>query len=99
MTATTPGSFSCRTSFPTRRTPNRVGRVRMKGLIPLLAGAVLALSSAAAAGAAQLAKLVGGRIAGSPVSCIDTRYRLFNGGMQVIDGVGVVYDAGETVFV
>jgi hypothetical protein len=78
----------------------------MKGFWLALA-IVAALSPAAASasnpiarqGEAKLAKLIDGRTAGQPVGCIDTPYRLAGGGMQVIDGVGVVYDAGKTIFV
>lgn len=58
-----------------------------------------AKSTADEQGEAKLAKLLRGRTAGAPVSCIETPYRMSGGGLQVIDGVGIVYDAGKTVFV
>ena len=58
-----------------------------------------AKSITAKQGEAKLAKLLQGRTAGAPVSCIDTPYRIGGGGLQVIEGVGVVYDAGKKIFV
>ena len=58
-----------------------------------------AKSASARQGEAKLAKLLRGRAAGTPTHCIETPYRLADGGLQAIDGVGVVYDAGKTVFV
>ena len=58
-----------------------------------------AKDTAAGQGEAKLAKLLDGRAAGTPTSCIDTPYRMAGGGLQVIDGVGLVYDAGKTVYV
>jgi hypothetical protein len=78
----------------------------MNASVLFLGSVALAVSPAAgsakstsAQGEAKLAKLLHGRTAGTPTSCIDTPYRLADGGLQVIDGVGVVYDAGKTVFV
>ena len=65
----------------------------------LLSGPTSARSAIVQQGEAKLAKLIDGRTAQQPVSCVDTPYRLSGGGLQVIDGVGVVYDAGKTVFV
>lgn len=72
----------------------------------LLGALALAVSSAvgsangaaAGEGEAKLTKLLHGRAAGTPTPCIDTRYRMAGGGLQVIDGVGLVYDAGKTVY-
>jgi len=60
------------------------------------------LEAKAAAPAAQtkgelrLAKLLQGRVAGQPVSCIPTQPR---DRMQVIDGTAYVYGAGNTIYV
>jgi hypothetical protein len=67
--------------------------------LALSPGAGSAKNASAQQGEAKLAKLLHGRAAGTPTGCIDTPYRLAEGGLQVIDGVGVVYDAGKTVFV
>lgn len=79
----------------------------MRRFTLILGGAALALGpcagsandTIAAQGQAKLAKLLGSRTAGTPVSCIDTPFRMSGGGLQVIDEVGVVYDAGDSVFV
>ena len=74
--------------------------------IATLALAAAALASAfsasaatdtiAAKGEARLAKLIAGRTAGSPVSCIST---LDSSRLQVIDQTALVYDAGSTIYV
>jgi hypothetical protein len=69
-----------------------------------MAGAALALAGPAAAsgsgnnerGEARLARMLEGRTAGPPVSCIST---MGSDKMEVIDGVAVVYDAGKTIYV
>ena len=77
----------------------------MKALATILSGAALALAATAAAasgtggnpaGEARLARMLEGRTAGEPVSCIDTAR---SNKMEVIDGVAVVYDAGKTIYV
>jgi hypothetical protein len=75
----------------------------MKILTTLLAGAALALTGTAASaetlaekGEAKLARMIEGRTAGQPVSCITTPR---SNKLQVIEHVGVVYDAGDTVYV
>jgi hypothetical protein len=77
----------------------------MKVLPTILAGATLALTATAAvaagsghnpAGEARLARMLEGRTAGEPVSCINT---VRSDKMEVIDGVAVVYDAGKTIYV
>ena len=75
----------------------------MRVLAPLLAGLALALAPAAAQadtpaerGEARLARMIEGRVAGEPVNCIST-FR--NNELQVIDHVGLVYDAGDTIYV
>jgi hypothetical protein len=77
----------------------------MKTLIALLAGATLALTGATAATAkqtraekseAQLARMLEGRIAGEPVNCISA---LRNNKIRVIEHVGIVYEAGDTIYV
>jgi hypothetical protein len=47
-------------------------------------------------GEARLARMLAGRTAGAPVSCITTTR---SNKMEVIDGVAVVYDAGKTIYV
>ena len=47
-------------------------------------------------GEARLASLLEGRVAGEPQSCIST-FR--SNGIRVIPYVGVIYDAGDTVYV
>ena len=76
----------------------------MKTLATILAGAALALTGAAAAsaetlaekGEARLAKMLEGRTAGEPVSCISM---MRSNDLQVIEYVGLVYKAGDTVYV
>ena len=76
----------------------------MTRLAMILAGAALALTGASAAtaetlaekGEARLARMLEGRTAGEPVGCITT---LRSSKLQVIDEVGLVYDAGETIYV
>lgn len=77
----------------------------MKTLATLFAGAALALTASGPAFAetraekseARLAKLLEGRTAGEPVSCINTLRSSTD--LQVMDYIGVVYDAGDTVYV
>ena len=75
----------------------------MKTLATLLAGAALAVTGASAVLAkspeqneAKLARLLEGRTAGEPVSCISA---LNSNRMEVIEHVGIVYDAGDTIYV
>jgi hypothetical protein len=75
----------------------------MKNLPSILAGAAMALAATAATasptsdqGEARLARMLEGRTAGQPVSCIDT---INPTKMQVIDEVALVYDAGKTIYV
>jgi hypothetical protein len=76
----------------------------MKRLALILAGAALALTGATAAakptlaekGEARLARMLEGRTAGEPVHCISA---LRNNRIQVIENVGIVYDAGDTIYV
>lgn len=49
-----------------------------------------------AKGEARLAKLLEGRVAGQPVSCIRT---LLRDRMQIIDGTAYVYGSGNTIYV
>jgi hypothetical protein len=80
------------------------GRMMMKVLASILAGAaVLAMGASAASaetlaekGEARLAKMLEGRTAGEPVSCITA---IRSNGLRVIEHVGVVYDAGKTIYV
>lgn len=75
----------------------------MKKLAAFLTGAALTLAGTAASAATvaqkgeeRLARLLEGRTAGEPVGCITT---MRSNGLKVIDEVGVVYDAGETIYV
>ena len=47
-------------------------------------------------GEQQLAKLIDGRVAGKPSSCIST---FSQGNLRVLDGTALVYDAGRTIWV
>ena len=76
----------------------------MKRLAAVLAGAALALTGTAVSastiaekGEERLARLLEGRTAGEPVSCITTMRG--SNKLRVIDEVGIVYDAGKTVYV
>ena len=76
----------------------------MKTLATILAGAALALAAGAPAyaetraekGEARLAKMLEGREAGQPVSCI-TPFR--SDAVRIIDHVGIVFDDGKTIYV
>ena len=75
----------------------------MKYLGSILAGIALAATPAmvsaqtpAEKGEARLAKMLEGRVAGDPVSCISA---LRGNRLNVIDHVGLVYDAGGTIYV
>jgi hypothetical protein len=75
----------------------------MKTIATILTATALALTGTAASaqtlaekGEARLSKMIEGRTAGDPVSCIaaprSTR-------LEVIEHVGLVYDAGKTIYV
>lgn len=75
----------------------------MKIFATILAGTALALSGAASAettlerGEAKLARMLEGRVvAGEPERCISA---VRSNRIEVIDQVGLVYDAGETIYV
>ena len=75
----------------------------MKTLVTLLAGAAIAFAGATSASAgraedneAKLARMLEGRTAGEPVSCISA---LRSTRIEVIEHVGIVYDAGATIYV
>jgi hypothetical protein len=78
----------------------------MKKLATILAGAALALSGTTVAtaqtttlaerGEAKLAQMLEGRTAGEPVSCINA---MRANQLQVIEHVGLVYRAGDTIYV
>ncbi|MXP42278.1 hypothetical protein GRI75_11570 [Altererythrobacter soli] len=75
----------------------------MMKLAAILASAALTLAGTAASaatvadrGEARLARMLEGRTAGEPVSCITA---MRGNKLQVIDEVGLVYDAGDTVYV
>lgn len=76
----------------------------MKTIATLLAGAALALTGATAVsaepaaqkGEARLARMLEGRVAGEPVNCISATR---SDDIEVIEHVGIVYDAGRTIYV
>jgi len=75
----------------------------MKKLAMILAGGALALTGAAASaetlaekGEARLARMLEGRVAGEPVNCISA---MRSNHIRVIEHVGIVYDAGDTIYV
>lgn len=74
-----------------------------KALAAILAATALTLSASAASaatraekGEARLARMIEGRVAGDPVSCIAT---MSGSRLEVIDHVGIAYDAGRTIYV
>jgi hypothetical protein len=75
----------------------------MRTLALILAGAAMALTGAAVSAAtpaekseATLAKMLEGRTPGEPVKCISA---LNSNRIRVLDHVGIVYDAGNTIYV
>lgn len=75
----------------------------MKTLSLILAGAALAAAGTTAAVArnaeaneAKLARMLEGRTAGDPVTCISA---INSNRLEVIEHVGLVYDAGNTIYV
>lgn len=64
--------------------------------LALTGGAVSAKQTVAEKGEARLSKMLEGRTAGEPVSCISTMSR---NGLEVIDQTAVVYDGGNTIYV
>jgi hypothetical protein len=77
----------------------------MKTFALLLGSAALAMSLSPASarnaiqqqGEAQLTRILGGRTAGTPVKCINT-ITARRDALQVIDGVGVIFNAGDTIY-
>ena len=74
----------------------------MKTLATILAGAALVLGGTAVSAKsaeeneAKLARMLEGRTAGEPVNCISA---LNSNRIEVIEHVGIVYDAGSTIYV
>ncbi|MEO6389237.1 MAG: hypothetical protein ABIT16_05940 [Croceibacterium sp.] len=75
----------------------------MKTIVAIFAGAGLLLATTTASAEtraekneARVARMIEGRTAGEPVNCISA---LRSNSIEVIDHVGVVYDAGDTVYV
>ena len=75
----------------------------MKKLLTAAAAAAFALTGTAVSaetvaerGEARLAEMLEGRVAGDPQSCISL-YR--SDRLEVVENVGLVYDAGETIYV
>ncbi len=56
-----------------------------------------AATDSAAKGEAELTKMLAGRTAGKPVSCVPTQ--LDGSHMRIISGTAIVYDAGSTLYV
>ncbi len=75
-------------------------KIAKAGLVALTALGLLAAPGAGAreklSGEAELAKLLEGRVAGEPRSCLST---FSNRRMEVIDGTAVVFRAGRTLWV
>jgi len=75
----------------------------MKTFASVLAATAMLASAAGASaatsaekGEAELARLIDGRTAGEPVNCISA---LNSSRIRIIEHVGVVYDAGKTIYV
>lgn len=75
----------------------------MKTFGIILAGTALALAGASAGSArspeqneAKLARMLEGRVAGEPVTCISA---MNSNRLEVIEHVGIVYDSGDTIYV
>ena len=73
----------------------------MRCHIPLLIGAAFLAVAPAAAGPRldpeqKLAKAIEGRVAGTPVSCLNLRSIRSS---RIIDGTAIVYDSGNTLYV
>jgi hypothetical protein len=66
-------------------------------LLATAIAAPAATDTAYAKGEARLAKLLAGRDAGKPVSCVSMQ--LDSQSMQVIEGTAIVYNAGSTIYV
>ncbi|OCC23826.1 hypothetical protein MB02_08295 [Croceicoccus estronivorus] len=62
----------------------------------LVSGTVANAGTRAEKGEARLQKMLEGRVAGEPQSCITT---LGSDRLQVIDGTAIVYDGGKTIYV
>jgi hypothetical protein len=73
----------------------------MNAFSKLIAGAAMIAAAVPATarapgGEAELGRLLAGRIAGAPVSCVP----LYNlGSAQIVDGVGIVYRVGSKLYV
>jgi hypothetical protein len=82
----------------------QLGKIAMRALITILAlstAAALVVSGSALAAskddpAAELAKVLEGRVAGPPVNCISLPQAQ---GHRVIDHTAIVYDFGPTIYV
>jgi hypothetical protein len=72
----------------------------MRKLIPLALGGLLAATAPVQAkvpadAEAKLAKELEGRVAGAPVDCVNMRQIRST---RIIDGIGIIYDAGVTIY-
>ena len=73
----------------------------MRKLIPLIAASLVATGATAVQARerdpeAQLARALGGRVAGEPVNCIDL-HRIRSS--RVIEHTAILYDAGSVIYV
>ena len=75
----------------------RLTVVVLAAALGLAGTAALAESRTARAGEAQLERLIGGRVAGEAMDCISTTNNANR--FIVIDHVGLVYDARDTLYV
>lgn len=74
----------------------KIAQVMMAAAALAMAGAGAQAAGRAEQNQARLAKMLEGRTAGEPVSCITT-FR--SDKLQVIEEVALVYDAGDTLYV
>lgn len=74
----------------------KIGTILAGAALALAGTAPLAAETLAEKGEARLAKMLEGRTAGEPVSCISA---LRDNKLTIIEHVGVVYDAGDTIYV
>jgi hypothetical protein len=74
----------------------KIAHVMMAAAAFALAGAGAHAAGRAEENQAKLARMLEGRTAGEPVTCVTT-FR--SDKLQVIEGVALVYDAGDTIYV
>lgn len=74
----------------------KFGTVLSAAALAIGAGALTAEAKPRLSGEERLSKLTEGRVAGTPVSCINQSDR---SDMQVIDKTAIVYGSGRTIYV